>query len=191
MSRRLRRWPRRHPGQALALVAATVLGLWWAWTEHPAALVIYATLAAAAALGLWRVRAAWAMREGQRTDLYFHYFGDGRPLYYGITSSYTDRCAQHADDSWWWFYVEPALSRKQTWPNRQAAARAETAAIRRDCPIGNTRDNPAWATQNGERLRLQAHAAASRGYACPPPVLNTASPARAFPARRYTLRGAR
>jgi hypothetical protein len=190
VSRRLRRWPRRHPGQALTLAAATVLALRWAWNEHPAAVTLYATLTAAVALGVWRARCAWAMREGQKTDLYYHHFATGQILYVGITSSYADRCEQHADDSWWWFYVDPSLSRKQTWPNRQAAARAETAAIRSLCPVGNTRDNPAWASQQPERGQLMAHAAASRGYACPPPVLNTPSPPRPF-TRRYALRGAR
>lgn len=184
---------RRHPHlktkAAAALTAAA--GLWWAWQHHPAALIVCGTLAAALALAVWRARCAWLMREGQKTDLYFHYFGTGEPLYYGITNSYEARCGQHADESWWYLFVDPARSHKQTWPNREAALRAEAAAIRRDTPIGNYQHNWRYLQQHPRRLELQAEAAAHRSYAQPAPVITTSWAPRTRTRRQRAYGGAR
>jgi hypothetical protein len=136
-----------------------VAGLAWAWQTHPVLLVAGLTLAATAAgLGLW-ARRAWLQRAGRPTVLYRHYTAGGRPLYYGISSHYGLRCAQHAEGSWWWPLVDPARSTCQTWPNRQAAERAERTAIHADCPIGNQEHNPRYWTQEPERRELRAAAA--------------------------------
>lgn len=176
-----------------ALAAACGGVLWWAWQAHPAGLIVCGTLAAAATLGAWRARCAWLMRDGQKTDLYFHYFGDGTPLYFGISNDYAARCTQHADESWWFYYVDPSRSVKQTWPNREAALRAEAAAIRQWSPIGNYQHNPDYVAQHPRRLQLQAEAAAHRGYAQPAPVItgNWAPAPRARVRRQRALGGAR
>jgi hypothetical protein len=161
--RRMTRVERR--AWSAAVMAASIAVL---WQTHPALLVAALTLAATAAgLGLW-ARRAWLQRAGQPTVLYRHYFaawvlamfpGLSPQVYYGITSNYALRCAQHAESSAWWSLIDPQLSTCQTWPNRAAAERAERAAIRRDCPIGNQAHNPRYWAQEPERRRLWALAA--------------------------------
>lgn len=172
--RRVRRWA--------LLAAVTALALRWAWTTDPALTALAVCLTATAALGCWRARCAWLMRSGQRTDLYKHYMADGTPLYYGISNHYAARCNQHADGSWWWFYVDPARSTRQTWPNRAAALHAERAAITRDCPIGNTEHNRLWRQQQPVRVLMQDQAATHRVYAQPPPVITSPTP---YASRRF------
>lgn len=167
MSRRRHHWAKTKA----AAVLTGAGGLWWAWQHHPATLIAAAVITAAAALGAWRARCAWLLREGEKTDLYRHYFNTGWPLYYGISNDYAARCGQHADESWWWYYVDPARSTRQTFPNRRAAELAEAAAIRRDTPIGNYQHNGAYVQQHPRRLQLQAEAAAHRSYAQPAPVI--------------------
>lgn len=121
--------------------------------------------AVAVAVFVWRRRrdAAELTAVGNPTVLYRHYLLnrpdihwllDGSPIYYGISNRYDLRCAQHADDSWWWPLIDPARSTCQTWPNRLAAERAEAAAIAADCPPGNTQHNGQWRAQYSRRLAL-------------------------------------
>jgi len=136
-----------------------LLGLNWAWQTHPVWTVAGAVLAVA--VGAWLARRRWAvLHRPEPTWLYQHFFADGEQLYYGISNDYPARCSQHAAGSWWWCYVDPSRSTVQgPFPTRLAALRAETAAIRADCPIGNERHNPMFWAQQPRRLQLQAEAA--------------------------------
>ena len=45
----------------------TLAGLvWWAWANHPAALILVTILASAIALGVWRARAIRHARQSSR-----------------------------------------------------------------------------------------------------------------------------
>lgn len=151
---------------ALALLAGAV-------RTHPVAVALAAFAVAALGAGAGLGKARWRMRGGEPTDLYTHYFADGEILYVGISNRYDLRCGQHADDKWWWFYVDPARSTTQTWPNRQAALRAEEKAIRAACPIGNYQHNWQWQRQQPRRLELAARARRHASYGQPPPVVTT------------------
>lgn len=198
MSRRRHRHLKTKAAAALSCAA----GLWWAWQHHPVAL----TTAASAALVIWlfRLQHRLAARRPKQpvtdldlrpTDLYFHYFHTGRILYIGIAVDYNRRCREHEQDpdDWWWYFVDPTQSVKQTWLTRPLAEAAETAAIRAWQPIGNCRDNPAWARQQPERAVLRAEAVAHRIYAQPAPVItgDWAPRPRNRPRRQRAYGGAR
>ena len=141
-------------------VGALLVGLAWAWRTHPVLLAVGVLFAAGVAAAVLWARRGRLRRPGERTWLYRHFFATGEQLYYGISNDYNVRCSQHAETSWWWCYVDPSRSTVQgPFPNRLAASRAETAAIRADCPIGNERHNPRFAEQQPRRLQLQAEAA--------------------------------
>jgi hypothetical protein len=150
-------------GRRVLAVLAVAGAVNWAWRSHPVALTICLALAALAPVAVWWGRRAWLRREGQRTVLYRHYMQAGRPIYYGITSRYDLRCGQHAEGSWWWPLVDPALSTCQEFPNRRAAELAEARAIAADCPPGNTQYNRQWKQQLELRLWLMGVAAQMRG----------------------------
>jgi hypothetical protein len=169
-----RRTRRRLKHRSLAIL--TVVGVFaWAWQTHPLGLALTLTAATlTAGLALYARRARHARRldaDGQTTVVYQHWFrrdlvqpylDAGYPPswfgYTGITNSYIDRCGQHAEGSWWWILIDPNLSTVATYPNRYAAAQAETALIRERCGVGNTRDNPAFRRQADLRISLQAYA---------------------------------
>lgn len=171
MSRRTRRRFGRR-----ATAAGAGIGVFaWAWQAHPLALALTLTAATAAvALTFYGHRARREQRlnaDGQSTVVYQHWFRQdliqpfldaGYPRswfgYTGISNSYTDRCGQHAEGSWWWILIDPNLSAVTTYPNRYAALQAETALIRERCGLGNTRDNPAYRRQTQVRTSLQAYA---------------------------------
>lgn len=171
MSRRTRRRFGRR-----ATAAGAGIGVFaWAWQAHPLGLALTLTAATAAvALTFYGHRARREQRlnaDGQATVVYQHWFRQdliqpfldaGYPRawfgYTGISNSYTDRCGQHAETSWWWILIDPNLSAVTTYPNRYAALQAETALIRERCGLGNTRDNPAYRRQAAVRASLQAYA---------------------------------
>ena len=161
----------------LATLTATA-ALTWAVTAHPAAATLTATVLAGTAAAWKTGSRRWLMRRGEPTDLYTHYFASGEHLYIGISNRYDLRCGQHADDKWWWLYVDPSQSTTQTWPNRAAALRAEEAQIRRHSPIGNRQHNRRYEQQQPRRAALAARAAAHASYGQPPPVITMSTPGR-------------
>jgi hypothetical protein len=174
----------------------TVAALQTAATFAAVSLAVAAVIAAAVSLAVWRHRAAQtaaavAAEPYCPTDVYRHYFSNGRILYVGKSVAYNLRCVQHAEESWWWYYVDPTRSEKQTYRTEEAALRAEATLIRELKPIGNYQHNPNYRKQHPERLALMAEASRHRAYAQPPPAITTAwSPPRAR-ARQRAFGGVR
>jgi hypothetical protein len=195
----------------------TLAGLvWWAWANHPAALILVTILASAIALGVWRARAIRHARAIQDdhldhlpTDTYQHWFAEhhiaeylaaGWPReifgYTGLTVAgrYNRRCLEHAGvvgdkPSWWWPLVDQRLSTRQgPFANRDAAEAHELAEIARLRSVGNIIGNPDYRMQTAlrESLRLKAERLAMLPYA-PAPSLRP--PVRS--SRRLAYRGAR
>lgn len=167
---------RRYPAGAGTAVVAVTFGVRWAWLNHPVWTVLAAlTLTAAVVVPVWRRRlnppVEHVPRQGP-TVLYQHWFAHQHVAafiaagyepswfgYSGISNSYPLRCAQHAESSWWWVLIDPALSRGSEFTTREAALAAEAQAIAAYCGIGNEQGNPLFAEQADVRAWLQAYAA--------------------------------
>lgn len=175
---------RRRRRNHVILAVGVGLALWrelpiW-WHAHPVYVALTGLALAGTVAGTTRLVHLYRWRKGQETDLYNHflkYVRPGAPLYYGISNDYALRCQQHAEDSWWWPLVDWELSTKQTFPNRALALAAEAAAIRRDCPIGNTAHNWRYAAQTTEREQLQALAIQILAARQPAPTYSGGIPA--------------
>lgn len=155
--RRSRRRTRRRAYAALTTFAV----LTWAWQLYPG-WTLAVLLTAAAGMVAFRLRRR-PTSCAEQVWLYRHYAipvptltQAGEPIYYGITNCYNARCEQHANSSWWWPYVDQRLlTITGPYPDRDAALAAEAAAIRRDCPIGNTVHNRRYWQQAARRRRMQ------------------------------------
>lgn len=77
-----------------------------------------------------------------RTALYHLPCHAGTPLYIGISNSPDLRLAQHAADKDWWPQVDQRAVTVRWYPTRDAALRAERAAIRRHRPRYNIQHHP-------------------------------------------------
>ncbi len=183
MSRR-RRWPARHPMQATLLVL-TGVGAANRWPTQSATALVLTALAmgawwwARAALRARTQPAPYTLRRGhldmRPVGVYQHFFTNAQHVYVGITNDYPARCAQHAESSWWWAYVDPTRSLLQTftaddcapgWTPRQMAKALESRLITTYAPIGNTEENPLYGPQTPIRAQLQA----AIGWTPPPPA---------------------
>jgi len=165
MTRYRRHWPRRHP-KTVAVLALAVVG--WSVTHPWQALTAAIIGGAAAGAAAW-ARAVWRARHATSGDmrpcgLYAHYFTTASAVYGGITNNYAARCAQHAETSWWWAYVDHSRSTFQQWTAadclpgwtpRMMAKAAETEFITRHAPIGNTDENPLFWEQEPYRRQLK------------------------------------
>jgi predicted GIY-YIG superfamily endonuclease len=79
-------------------------------------------------------------KRGPRAALYRLYGADGTLLYVGITFDPKTRFWQHGDrKEWWW---EVARNTVTWYRSRYDALRAETAAIKTERPLYNTRGLP-------------------------------------------------
>lgn len=74
-------------------------------------------------------------RYTRPTELYRHYNAKGRLLYVGISLATAARTAQHKASASWW--DEVAKITIQRFPDRDAALKAEQAAIKGEHPLYN------------------------------------------------------
>ncbi len=184
MSRRRRPWAFRHPAQAF-LLGLTAVAAARQWPTAAAAIAVGGTAVAGA---WWWARSALRARTGttryslrrgpadtRPCSVYQHFFTNAQHVYVGITNDYPARCAQHAEGSWWWAYVDPTRSLLQTftaddcapgWTPRQMAKALESRLITTYAPIGNTEENPLYRAQQPIRAQLQA----AIGWTPPPPA---------------------
>lgn len=78
--------------------------------------------------------------HGGPTFVYRLYDEDDILLYVGVTNNVKSRFEQHADDKYWWGWVQ--RHRLEEHPNRGAALRAEMDAIRTEHPVFNLSGRP-------------------------------------------------
>lgn len=78
------------------------------------------------------------MPKSGRTALYRYIRADGQPLYIGISGHLEDRKKAHAGSRW---AHEASTFTVEWFESESEAAAAETAAIRREAPLYNMRDN--------------------------------------------------